>query len=341
MLVLPDSCFHDIDGFLSMADSVARSMSSKSAPAHRRLHIGEALGGECIHQDCDGRRFILGKEDRLGASGSLLMTMLVGNPASGDGPAGLGALHIFQEDQGVEICFQYTNHHLYHRNAFPGLRLSIFGWSVATWTRVKDGKLEREENYQPKKTSLRDAVGHALLAGGDVPAYYTAAPSPHLASFDDFDDFFEDDRDPDEPRGDSFGCLVSTWYGREIQGRECQDDEAWHFEGSDASLKDVSDGWHHVAIVGDDFSLLFYVDGKVAGLQWGKPAQGWSGEQSWTITGIGNTFEDDYPVHRAGAEPWGALADFRVFNRKLSAAEIDLIYSPVARKLRSEPPATV
>lgn len=34
-------------------------------------------------------------------------------------------------------------------------------------------------------------------------------------------------------------------------------------------------------------------------------------------------------------------ADLRVFNRKLSAAEIDLIYSPVATKLRSEPPAAV
>lgn len=36
-----------------------------------------------------------------------------------------------------------------------------------------------------------------------------------------------------------------------------------------------------------------------------------------------------------------ARADLRVFNRKLSAAEIDLIYSPVATKLRSEPPAAV
>ena len=329
MLALPSACVHEIDGFLSMADSVARSMSSKSAPAPAPI-VGKALGGECIHQVGDGRRFILGRNARK------LTTWLQGDPASGDGPAGLGALHIFQEGQGVGICpleEMYAD--------IPGLRLATSGWSVATWTRVKDGKLERTD-YRPKYSYMNNKVGHALLAGGDVPAYYTAAPSPPQAIFD-YSDFYEDSLTP-KPRGNAFGCLVSTWEEqRVIRGEHCESDgEAWHFARSDdgnASLEDESDGWHHVAIVGDWNALKFYVDGMLAGtMAVQELAQGWSGEQSWTITGIGNIFDN---VGQAEAEPWGALADFRVFNRKLSRAEIDLIYLPVATKLRPEPPATV
>ena len=336
MLALPVACVHEIDGFLSMADSVARSMSSKSAPAPAPI-VGKALGGECIHQVGDGRRFILGSELAI-----VNTIRFRGDPASGDGPAGLGALHIFQEGQGVDICLREG----YYPGsiATPGLRLATSGWSVATWTRVKDGKIQRAENYQPKNSYLKDKVGHALLAGLEVPAYYTAAPRPPRAIYDFSVDSDEEWPRAEKPRGNLFGCLLSTWHEeRGIQGKQCESDgEYWHFEGSDASLKSVSDGWHHVTIVGDQDALEFYVDGTLAGsIETGDEfAQAWSGDVSWMITTIGNIFSEADSINK-GAEPWGALADLRVFNRKLSATEIDLIYSPVATKLRSEPPATV
>mmetsp|Transcript_24663 Transcript_24663/g.79660 ORF Transcript_24663/g.79660 Transcript_24663/m.79660 type:complete len:337 (-) Transcript_24663:172-1182(-) len=336
MLALPVACVHEIDGFLSMADSVARSMSSKSAPAPAPI-VGKALGGECIHQVGDGRRFILESELALGNK-----IRFRGDPASGDGPAGLGALHIFQEGEGVGFDLKYDSQ---HGNEDPGLRLATSGWSVATWTRVKDGELERAENYQPECSYLKEYVGHALLGGLDVPAYYTAAPSPPQAIYDDYE--FEGDPDDwrpiEKPRGNRFGCLLSTWHEeRGIQGKQCESDgEYWHFEGADASLKSVPDGWHHVTIVGDQDALEFYVDGTLAGsMETGVEfAQAWSSDESWTMNTIGNIFDGD--SINEGAEPWGALADLRVFNRKLSAAEIDLIYSPVATKLRSERPAAV
>ena len=53
---------------------------------------------------------------------------------------------------------------------------------------------------------------------------------------------------------------------------------------------------------------------------------------------IGNT-DDEY----GGAiQPWGIMSDFRVFNRKLSAGEINhFLYKPVAAKLPPKPPANI
>ena len=67
-------------------------------------------------------------------------------------------------------------------------------------------------------------------------------------------------------------------------------------------------------------------------------ADEWASHGSWGMSAIGNT-DDEY----GGAiHPWGIMSDFRLFNRKLSAGEINhFLYKPVAAKLPPKPPANV
>ena len=52
-----------------------------------------------------------------------------------------------------------------------------------------------------------------------------------------------------------------------FRARGCETDgEHFHFEPSGAlSLSVVCDGWHHIAIVGNDNQLSYFIDGKPAG----------------------------------------------------------------------------
>ena len=55
--------------------------------------------------------------------------------------------------------------------------------------------------------------------------------------------------------------------------------------------------------------------------------------------------ESPEPIGTVGQpliHPWGIMSDFRLFNRKLSAGEINhFLYKPVAAKLPPKPPANV
>ena len=57
------------------------------------------------------------------------------------------------------------------------------------------------------------------------------------------------------------------------------------------------------------------------------------------MSAIGNTPDSEYGGEN---QPWGIMSDFRVFNRKLSAGEINhFLYKPVAAKLPPKPPANI
>ena len=68
-------------------------------------------------------------------------------------------------------------------------------------------------------------------------------------------------------------------------------------------------------------------------------ASAWATEESWRMSAIGNTPDSEYGGEN---QPWGIMSDFRLFNRKLSAGEINhFLYKPVAAKLPPKPPANV
>ena len=69
-------------------------------------------------------------------------------------------------------------------------------------------------------------------------------------------------------------------------------------------------------------------------------AEAWGSRDSFSMTAIGNVPEGC--CHRGENQPWGIMSDFRLFNRKLSAGEINhFLYKPVAAKLPPKPPANV
>ena len=68
--------------------------------------------------------------------------------------------------------------------------------------------------------------------------------------------------------------------------------------------------------------------------------RGWGSRDSFSMTAIGNVPEGC--CYRGENEPWGIMSDFRLFNRKLSAGEINhFLYKPVAAKLPPKPPANI
>ena len=70
-------------------------------------------------------------------------------------------------------------------------------------------------------------------------------------------------------------------------------------------------------------------------------ADEWASHGSWGMKAIGNT-DDGYSSYSGAIHPWGIMSDFRLFNRKLSAGEINhFLYKPVAAKLPPKPPANI
>ena len=59
------------------------------------------------------------------------------------------------------------------------------------------------------------------------------------------------------------------------------------------------------------------------------------------IATVGQPLGDEM-IMQGENEPWGIMSDFRLFNRKLSAGEINhFLYKPVAAKLPPKPPANI
>ncbi len=74
----------------------------------------------------------------------------------------------------------------------------------------------------------------------------------------------------------------------------------------------LSNGWHHLAAVQDGTDIIYYIDGSEVGRV--------TNYQSITdIYAIGN--------YQGGAQEWGTIDEFAIYNTALSAADINNLYS--------------
>ena len=78
------------------------------------------------------------------------------------------------------------------------------------------------------------------------------------------------------------------------------------------SFQDVPDGWHHVAAVAEGERTCFYLDAEPVG------TIGFALHED--IAFIGNV-----APAAGGTQPWGLMADFRLFERALSHRELQLV----------------
>ena len=353
----------------SVLDMLRVQMTCRAAPAPD-LHTFQTLGGELVWQRADGLRF----EGRRDGENSIFCRLAQYKSTNSNyGPEkvldtepgfetiqvcdGLRALALVQNDALVDIGTGATA-----ADALPssdgyreikGTQLPESGWSVATWSLVQDGKLARPGYALPPSMMQRNnRWGQALLAGG----HYTDA----------FVCYFDCERPPkvvDTVRFNQkgFGVLLSSWHdSRELDGNDpdhLDTGEHYHYEPANLSLDGLSDGWHHIAVVADNTSLCYYIDGSLhQTFAISKPTmrkrKGWGiGDYIFTdpvadarktftaaewggtrMDAIGNTppLSDE---GTGGQDPWGLIADFRLFPRKLSEKEISLLIAPVRAKM--------
>ena len=135
MLKLPAVVTREIDGFLPAADAVKRGLVAKESPEPIGT-VGQPLGGELIRQTGNGAEFTKSESEEV----SFVELRVNGEPAVAPGPAGLGSIALVKKNQMVEI----------RDNNGDGLQLSREGWSVCTWTKVKDGEIERPGQAAPE-----------------------------------------------------------------------------------------------------------------------------------------------------------------------------------------------
>ena len=99
------------------------------------------------------------------------------------------------------------------------------------------------------------------------------------------------------------------------------------FVASEIDFRDVSDGWHHVAVVGAGGRTTYSVDDACAHISVGGPH---------TIRTVGNVGSiEDY------TQPWGLVADLRIFrDRALGRQELKAIRRGVEATLPAAPAAS-
>ena len=99
------------------------------------------------------------------------------------------------------------------------------------------------------------------------------------------------------------------------------------FVASQIDFRDVSDGWHHVAVVGTGSRTRYSVDDACAYISVAGPH---------TIRTVGNVGSiEDY------TQPWGLVADLRIFrDRALGRQELKAIRRGVEATLPAAPAAS-
>jgi hypothetical protein len=82
------------------------------------------------------------------------------------------------------------------------------------------------------------------------------------------------------------------------------------FNDTGYNMTNLTNGWHHLAVIGSGGSQAFYIDGVSIGS---------AGHQSVTdVIGVGN--------YQGGSQNWGTFDDVRIYNRALSVGEIRDLY---------------
>lgn len=182
-------------------------------------------------------------------------------------------------------------------------------WTVCVWTLFSDGRPHREGFVQPEEWIEGE---HALTGSpnDDQHVFYSEGRGGWLGCYCD---------DIDETEYEENLYILDPDYGP-------------GFFSSQYSFRNISDGWHFIAAVGSRWRLgmgwtaessngngctRYYVDGELVGsipfnLQ--EPVQY-----------IGNVSGDDSLEDRT--QPWGRIADFRIYRRALKPRELEYIMS--------------
>ena len=82
------------------------------------------------------------------------------------------------------------------------------------------------------------------------------------------------------------------------------------FHGSGFFMTSLSNGWHHLAVVGHGSAQDFYIDGAYVGTS--------SGESTTDIYSMGN--------YQGNNQNWGTFDEVRIYGRQLSATEVKAVY---------------
>lgn len=165
-------------------------------------------------------------------------------------------------------------------------------WTISAWTFIKDGSPLRTGFEQPE--DYREGE-HALVG------------SIH----DDQQIFYSEDR------GSFIGCFFTS----EEEDMIAMSDRYYTgFFPSFAGFDRLADGWHHLAAVASSSPhnafgwTTYYLDGQASGTI--------SYNLKTPVAYIGNVSESCDLT-----QPWGLIADFRVFARALSETQLSLIVS--------------
>jgi len=246
-----------------------------------------AMGDEIIWQrrTADGIEFI-----NMVFRNSIVGWKYCGDFSESDGPTGeIDALEFSEVGAVVRL----------DRSVDLGLE-----WTICTWTLFRDGQPYRNGFAQPEGWIEGE---HALVcsSGDNSQVFYS------------------------EGRGNWLGCFC------EDTKEEGYEENLHHgpgaFFSSQYSFQNISDGWHHVAAVGSKWRL---------GMDWNAKAENGNGSTRYyvdgTLTGaipfnltteiqfIGNVAGYDFEEEER-TQPWGKVADFRMFRRALSSEEIKFI----------------